>query len=173
MKNHSDQQVTSNYMGALAHLLGGRPNRDRQFIQHVKLIFSGAEPHAMNLLQFSNSVLLTGRPVIWLHHRADWGVVPQIGLVARAGGNVMLIEHCFLWSTPGGRTTQLVPDGFDMGAFAFDNELKLHHSPTPPARNLKAARTGIQRAHTKLFRLIEEQHERGDVFATPIHAKAA
>ncbi|GGB39575.1 hypothetical protein GCM10011380_31370 [Sphingomonas metalli] len=173
MTKPSDQQLAANYMGAVAHLLGGAPGRHQEFIEKVELILSGNEPHALQLLQFTGSVRATGRPVIWIHHTEEAPQVPLIGLVAPAGDQVYTIENCMLWSTPNGRTTRLVPDNFKMGAFEFDADLRLNHLPTAPARSLQAGRTGIVRAYRRLLQLEQEQLARGDVFALPQLAKAA
>lgn len=173
MTAHTDQQLAANYMGAVAHLLGGRPGNHAEFIDKVELIFSGSEPEAMQLMQFNERVRRTGRPVIWIHLMEDTPNMPLIGLVARSGEQVFTIEHCWLWSTPNGKVTCLVPDNFQMGAFQFDAGLRLQHLPKPPARSFEAARNGMVRAYTRLRRLEAEQLERGDVFTLPEHAKAA
>lgn len=173
MTKFTDQQLAANYMGAFAHCLGGRPGCHEEFIDKVELILSGNEPHAMQLLQFTGSVRQTGRPVIWIHHMEAAPGVPLIGLVARAADQVFTIENCMLWSTPNGRITQLVPDNFKMGAFVFDDELKLNHLPKAPARNLNAAHSGIVRAYRRLRQLEVDQLERGDVFSLPQFARAA
>lgn len=173
MTKFTEQQLAANYMGAIAHCLGGRPGRHEEFIARVEVILSGNEPHAMQLMQFTSRVRQTGRPVIWIHHMEDAPGVPLIGLVASAGDQVFTIENCMLWSPPNGRTTQLVPDNFKMGAFAFDDELRLNHLPKAPARNLDAARNGIVRAYRRLRQVEVDQLERGDVFALPQLARAA
>lgn len=173
MTTRTDQQLAANYMGAVAHLLGGRSGKHEEFIDKVELILSGREPDAMQLMQFNHRVRTTGRPVIWIHLMPEAPQVPLIGLVARSGEQVFTIEHCSLWSTPNGKVTRLVPDNFQMGAFQFDADLHLQHLPKPPARSFEAARNGMIRAYTRLRRLEAEQLDRGDVFALPELAKAA
>jgi len=173
MTNYTDQQLAANYMGAIAHLLGGSPGRHQEFIKKVELILSGNEPHALQLMQFTGRIRATGRPMIWIHHTKEAPQMPLIGLVAQAGDQVYTIENCMLWSTPNGRTTHLIPDNFKMGAFEFDGELRLNHLPKAPARSIQAARTGIVRAYRRLLQLEQEQLGRGDVFVLPQLAKVA
>ncbi|MBX9816214.1 MAG: hypothetical protein K2X76_16060 [Sphingomonas sp.] len=173
MTKLSDQQLAANYMGAVAHLLGGAPGRHLEFIDKVELILSGSEPHALRLMQFTKSVRETGRPVIWIHHTKETPQIPQIGLVAQAGAQVHVIENCMLWSTPNGLTTRLVPDNFRTGAFEFDDQLRLNHRSKAPARSIQGARAGIVRAYRRLLQLEQEQLERGEAFALPQLAKAA
>ena len=173
MTKFTDQQLAANYMGAVAHVLSGEPGRLDEFIDRVELILSGDEPHALRLLQLHGRVQHTGRPVIWIHHMKDGTGVPLIGLVAPAGDQIYTIENCMLWTSPNGKTTQLVPDNFKMGAFSFDKELRLKHFSKAPARNLKAAETGIVRAYRRLRQIENDQLQRGDVFALPELAKAA
>ncbi len=173
MKTHTEQHLAANYMGAVAHLLSGRSGRHAEFIEKVELILSGNEPHALQLMQFNQRVRQTGRPTIWMHLSADAPSCPQIGLVVRSGEQVFSIENCYLWSTPNGGTTHLVPDNFQMGSFVFDDDLRLHHLPRPPARSFKAAQNGMIRAYVALRRIETEQLERGEEFSLPQFAKAA
>ena len=173
MTAFTDQQLAANYMGAVAHLFGGRPGRHNEFIEKVELIISGSEPHALQLMQFSGRVRQTGRPLIWIHHMADAPGTPLIGLVALVGDQVYTIENCFPWTSPNGRTTRLVPDNFKMGAFEFDDEFQLNYLAKAPARSFSAAKRGVVRAFRRLRQIEAEQLERGDVFALPQLAKAA
>lgn len=173
MTAFTDQQLAANYMGAFAHLLGGRPGCHQEFIAKVELILSGNQPHIMQLMQLSGWVRETGRPVIWIHHWPDAPHVPQIGLVAIADDQVYAIENCMLWTSPNSRVTQLVPDDFKMGAFQFDDALRLRHLPKAPARSISAAETGISHAYVQLRQLEAEQLKRGDIFVLPELAKAA
>jgi hypothetical protein len=173
MKTHTDQQLAANYMGAVAHLLGGRPGRFAEFIDKVELILSGQEPHAAGLMRFRDAVRDTGRPVIWMHVSADAPNVPLIGLVAQAGHQCLVVEHCCLWSTPNGKLTRLVPDSFKMGAFQFDRHLNLIHQPKPPTLDYADATNGMIRAYSCLRRLEAEQLARGDRFELPELATAA
>ena len=173
MTKFTDQQIAANYMGAVAHFLGGQPGRHAEFIDKVELILSGSEPHAMQLLQFTGRVRSSGRPVIWIHHMEGAPGVPLIGLVAQAGEQTYTIEHCMLWTSPNGRTVHLIPDNFKMGAFEFDGELRLHHRRKAPVRNIKAAETGMVRAYRRLRQIEREQLDRGDAFPLPELARAA
>ena len=173
MIKRTDQELAANYMGAVAHFFSGGPGRHEEFIDKVEIILSGNEPHALQLLQFSDRVRRTRRPVLWIHHKDDTPGVPLIGLVAQAGDQVYSIENCMLWSSPSGRTTKLVPDSFKMGAFEFDGQLRLVHLPKAPARSLAAAKAGVVRAYRTLLRIEREQLDRGDAFTLPQLARAA
>lgn len=170
MSTIENQKIAANYMGAIAHALGGRRGRHREFINRVELILSGSEPHAMQLIQFTGRVRTDGRPAIWIHHSPDVPNVPQIGLVARDGGKVHVIENCMLWAPPGGGRLQLVPDNFQMGAFRFDDRLRLRHLAKAPAANFEEGIEAMGRAYTRLREIERAQRERGEVFDLPSHA---
>lgn len=173
MTDFTKQQRAANYMGAIAHLLGGRPGRHAEFIDKVELILSAHEPHAMQLMQFTGQCRATGRPVLWICVSADCPTVLQIGLVVLVDGQTRIFENCMLWlGTDGGRT-RLVPDNFEWGAYRFDDDLRLKHVASPPARSFKAAEPGMVRAYRKLIRLEAEQFKRGETFRLPELAKAA
>ena len=173
MMKITDQQRASNYMGAIAHLLNGRAGRHAEFIDKVELILSGNEPHALQLMQFTDGCRKTGRPVIWIHASADVPSVPQIGLVALIGGQARVFENCMLWvGTEGGRA-RLIPDSFTFGAYRFDDELRLRHIAKAPAKTFDAAEPGMVRAYRRLIMLQMEQLDRGETFSLPELAQAA
>ncbi|WP_344691163.1 hypothetical protein [Sphingomonas cynarae] len=66
-----------------------------------------------------------------------------------------------------------MPDNFQMGSFVFDDDLRLHHLPKPPARSFKVAHKGIVRAYVELRRIEASQIDRGEEFSLPQLAKAA
>ena len=173
MTSVNNQQIAANYMGAVAHLFGGRPGRHQEFIQKVELILSGSEPHAMQLMTFGQTVRRTGRPVIWICHSEDAPHVPSIGLVAMVGDQAFTIENCMLWMSATGDRALLIPDNFKFGAFKFDDDLRLRHMPKAPAKNYKSATASISRAYIRLREIEAEQRERGDIFSLPELAKAA
>jgi hypothetical protein len=173
MSTTNDQQIAANYTGAVAHILSGKPGRHAEFIQKVELILSGNEPHAMQLMQFSDRVARTGRPVIWIYHSAASLGVPQIGLVALSGGQVYMIENCWLWAPNGRGRAHLIPDNFAFGAFRFDDQLRLRRAPTPPVRTFEAARPKIVDTYVRLREIEAEQRQRGEAFLLPVLAKAA
>lgn len=167
MSTIKNQKIAANYMGAIAHALSGGAGRHREFIDKVELILSGAEPRALQLMQFTNRVRETGCPVLWIHQSADAPGVPRIGLVARDSGQVYSIENCMLWMRAGGDRLQLVPDSFAMGAFRFDDKLRLRHLANAPAKNFDAAVPGMMRAYSRVRDIEVEQRKRGDVFSLP------
>lgn len=173
MTDEEWRKIAANYMAAVAHLLCGRPGRHAEFISKVGLILGGSEPHALNILQFSETVRQTGRPVIWIHHPEGWNNVPQIGLVALAGDQVIMVEHCMPWMRAGDDRAHLIPDCFKFGAFRFDDDLRLHHIRKSPARGFKSAKTSVVRAYFRLREIEAEQRDRGDEFALPVLGKAA
>ncbi len=173
MTIRNERQIAANYMGAVAHLLGGQPGRHQEFIQKVELILSGNEPHAMQLMMFAEAVRRTGRPLIWICHSEDAPHVPSIGLVAMAGDQVFTIENCMLWMSANGDRACLIPDNFKFGAFKFDDDLRLRHMKKAPARNHKSATAAMSRAYVRLREIETEQRERGDAFSLPELAKAA
>jgi hypothetical protein len=173
MPTVNDQQIAANYMGAVAHLLGGRPGRDQEFIQKVELILSGSEPHTMQLMMFAKTVQRTGRPVVWICHSAEAPHVPSIGLVAMAGDQAFTIENCMLWMSATSDRACLIPDNFKFGAFKFDDELRLRHMRKAPAQNHKSSAASMSRAYIRLREIEAAQRERGEVFSLPELAKAA
>ena len=173
MTQFTDQQRAANYMGAIAHLLGGRPGRHQEFIDKVELILSGSEPHALQLMQFAAPCRATGRPTLWVHVSQDVPTVPQIGLVVNVDGQSRIFENCMLWSDGAGGRAPLVPDSFTYGAYRFDDELRLRHVPKAPARDFKAAEAGMARAYRRLQTLQFEQFKSGATFKLPEYAKAA
>lgn len=169
----NDQQIAANYMGAVAHLLGGRTGRHQEFIDKVELILSGSEPNAMQLMMFREAVRRTGRPVIWICHSEAAPHVPSIGLVAMVGNQAFTIENCMLWMSAKGDRACLIPDNFKLGAFKFDDELRLRHLAKPPARHHESATASMSRAYLRLREIELEQKIRGDVFELPQLAQAA
>lgn len=173
MTQLTDQQRAANFMGALAHLLGGRPSRHDEFIDKVELILSGSEPHALQLLQFTERCRRYGRPVLWIHFAADEPFIPQIGLVAPIDGQTRIFENCMLWSGTDGGRARLVPDSFTFGAYRFDDELRLRHVAKAPGGSFEAAQPGMARAYRRLVNLQTSQLKNGHTFRLPELAKAA
>lgn len=173
MTSIDNQQIAANYMGAVAHLLSGRPGRDQEFIQKVQVILSGSEPHAIQLMSFAQTVRRTGRPVIWICHSLDAPHVPSIGLVAMVGEQAFTIENCMLYMPAAGDRACLVPDNFKFGAFKFDDDLRLRHLPKAPSKNHKSATASMSRAYVRLREIEVEQWKRNEVFPLPELAKAA
>ncbi|MBA4760296.1 hypothetical protein [Sphingomonas sp.] len=173
MTKFTQQQLVANYMGALAHFFTGQPGRFAEFIDKVDLRLSGDEPNALQLMLFTSQVRHTGCPVIWIYHMPEAPTIPLIGLVALKDDQVFTIESCMPWTSPSRRSTCLIPDNFKMGAFAFDDQLRLVHRPKPPARSLSDARPGIVRAFNFLLEIEADQLERGETFPLPELARAA
>ncbi|MFW2851470.1 hypothetical protein ACM61V_06035 [Sphingomonas sp. TX0543] len=172
-EQQQQREAVANFMGALAHLLTGRPGRHAEFIEKVELVLSGAEPHALQLMQFTSRVRATRRPVIWVHYAPDVPNVPQIGLVAPDGKKVHIIENCMLWMSDRGSRAQLVPDGFNLGCFRFDDRLRLRRLEEAPAPDFQSAQDDMVRAYNRLNEIGAEQRRRGETFKLPSLAKAA
>lgn len=173
MTKLTDQQRAANYMGAIAHLLGGRPGAAAAFIERVELILSGDEPDALQLMQFRQRSLVSGRPVLWVHVAQENPTVPSIGLVVPVDDQVRIFENCMLWIGAEGGRARLVPDSFDWGAYRFDDELRLRHVAKAPAKSFDAAKAGMARAYRRLLKLEVEQIERGGELPLPELARAA
>lgn len=173
MTSIDDQQIAANYMAAFAHLLCGQPGRAKEFLQNAELILSGCKPPAIGLMSFEDRVGRTGRPVIWICQSKDVSSVPSIGLVAMADHQVVTIENCFLWLSATGDRAHLIPDSFELGAFKFDDDLRLRHMPNAPARDQQSAAADISRAYSRLCEIEAEQRSRGDVFPLPELIKGA
>lgn len=171
MTNVTDQQRVGNFMGALSHLLCGKPRRHAEFIRKVELIVSGTEPHAMQLLQAEPTLRRTGTPLLWVQPTENVHV-PRIGLAALCGNQAFFVENCALWMAPGDDRARLVPDSFDMGAFQLKSDLRLRYSRKAPA-TFDDAMPGMVRAYDRLLDLQIRQRERGDVFELPVLQKAA
>ena len=173
MPKFTEQQRAANYMGALAHLLGGAPGRHEEFIDKVELILSGREADAIQLMQFTARCRQTGRPVLWVHVPAHNPAVPQIGMVVLVDGQTRVFENCMLWTSTFRGRARLVPDGFTFGAYRFDDDLRLRDVGRAPAKSFKAAEPGMVRAYRRLRELEVEQLDRGDAFKLPELAEAA
>ena len=78
-----------------------------------------------------------------------------------------------LWMAPGDDRARLVPDGFQLGAFHFKNDLKLRYSRKSPAVGFDDAMPGMVRAYDHLLEIQKKQHERGETFELPELLKAA
>lgn len=172
MNEVHEQKMAANYMGAIAHLLGGKPGLHADFIRKVDVILSGTAPHVPLLMQFNDQVRQTGRPVLWIHHSEESPHVPQIGLVSSVGDQVYAIEACMLWMPRSESRARLIPDGFNMGAFRFDDDLRLRHSPKAPSRTFDRAKPSMIRAYARLREIEAAQLDRGEIFSLPPLAKA-
>ena len=173
MTEIEQQKRIANYLAAFAHLVGGQPGRFAEFRDKVDVMLSGTAPHAFSLMQFSDRVQATGRPLIWVHQPAESPHVPQIGLVAQVDGGTHYDENCMLCLTGEDDRATLVPDGFNLGAYRFDDMLDLHHITQAPASNLDAADGDMVRAYKRLIAIQADQWERGDIFDLPHLARAA
>jgi hypothetical protein len=169
MNTFENQKTAANYMGALAHALGGRPGRHREFIEMVEVILSGSPADGLELTQFVDQVREDGRPVLWLHQSADTPNVPDIGLVIRVGSQVKVFENCMLCAPRGRGPLQLVPDCFNMGAFRFDEKFRLRHLERAPASDFETASESMIRAYVQLRAIEAAQRARGDVFELPTY----
>ena len=173
MTEIEQQKRIANYLAAFAHLAGGQPGRFAEFRDKVDIMLSGTAPHAFTLLQFSDRVQATGRPLIWVHQPAESLHVPQIGLVAQVDGGTHYVENCMLCLASGDDRATLVPDSFELGAYRFDDALDLHHSAEAPASSLAHADGTMIRAYQRLISIQADQWERGDIFDRPYLAEAA
>lgn len=173
MTDIEQQKRIANYLAALAHLLGGRPGRFTEFRDKVDIMLGGSAPHASGLMQFASRVQTTGRPLLWVHQPAERPTVPQIGLVAQMGGAMHYIENCLLILASEDDRATLVPDGFNLGAYRFDDTLDLHHTTEAPASTFEEADGDMVRAYERLIAIQVDQWERGEVFDLPCLAKAA
>lgn len=166
MNSINDQQRIGNFMLALSHLLCGKPGRNAEFIRKTQVVVSGAEPHAMQLMQAEPILRQTGVPLIWIQPTEN-PHLPRIGLAALCGGQSFFVESCMLWMAPGSDRACLVPDGFSLGAFHFKNDLKIRYSRKSPAASFDDATPGMVRAYDRLLDLQIKQRERGDGFELP------
>ena len=167
MANDNDQKLAANYMGAIAHALGGRRGRHREFMEKVELILSAYAPNAFTLMQFVGEVRRTGRPVLWFHIDSETPNFPHVGLVAKSGDQVYTVEMCLLWVPEKGGRATLIPDNFETGSFRFDDKLNLRHSRQTPIAEFNAATPGMVRAYSRLRELEHEQLLNGDSFVLP------
>ena len=166
MTQIEQQNRIANFFAALARLLSGQSGRFTEFRDKVDIMLSGTAPHAFGLMQFASRVQTTGRPLLWVHQSAECPV-PQIGLIAQMGGGMHYIESCMLCLTGEDDRATLVPDGFNLGAYRFDDALDLHHITEAPANG------DMVRAYNRLMAIQAEQWERGDTFDLPYLAQAA
>ncbi len=173
MTEIEQQKRIANYLAAVAHLLGGRPGRSTEFRDKVHIMLSGTAPHAFGLIQFASRVQATSRPLVWVHQSVECPTVPQIGLVAQIEGSIHYIESCMLCLASEDDRATLVPDGFNLGAYRFDDTLDLHHATEAPASTFEVADRDMVRAYNRLIAIQAEQWERGDIFDLPSLAMAA
>lgn len=171
MTSVTDQQRIGNFMAALSHLLCGKPGRHAEFIRKAEVVVTGAEPHAMALMQAEPTLRRTGIPLIWIHPTEN-PHVPRIGLAALCGGQAFFVESCMLWMEAGDDRARLVPDSFDLGAFHFKNDLRLRYSRKSPT-TFDDATPGMVRAYDRLLELQITQRERSEAFELPVLQKAA
>ena len=173
MTEIEQQKRIANYLAAFAHLLGGKPGRFTEFRDKVDIMLSGSAPHAFGLMQFASRVQTTGRPLLWVHQPAECPTVPQNRL-GRADGRGDAL-HRELHALPDWRRRprDLVPDGFNLGAYRFDHKLNLKHITEAPASTFEAADGDMVRAYNRLIAIQAEQWERGDTFDLPHLAQAA
>lgn len=175
--NGNDQrthgQRTAGYMAAYAELLLGSPGRFDEFREHVNLVLSGSEPRIEVLLQMTEQVRSTGRPVIWIHHGHEVPEIPTIGLVAPIAGGTHIIENCMLLKRPGDDRAMLVPDSFQQGSYRFGDTVQLQHISKAPARSFDHAKSTMRETYARLYAIESEQAGRGEVFEEPTLARAA
>lgn len=172
MTTVTDQQCVANFMGALSHLLCGKPGRQTEFNRHAEVIVSGLEPHAMQLMQVAPMLRRTGIPLIWIHPTEN-PHLPRIGLAALCGGRSFFVENCMLWMGPGDDRASLVPDSFGLGSFRLKNDLKLRYSQRAPAKTFEGGMPGMARAYERLLDLQIQQRERSETFELPELRQAA
>jgi len=173
MTEIEQQKRIANYLAAFAHLLGGTSGRFNEFRDKVDIMLSGTAPNAFGLMQFACRVQATGRPLLWGHQSGESPTDPQIRLVAQMGGGMHYIENCMLCLTGEDDRATLVPDGFNLGAYRFDDMLELHHIADAPASTFEEADGEMVRAYRQLIAIQDEQWKRGDTFELPHLAKAA
>lgn len=173
MTDIEQQKRVANYLAALAHLLGGQPGRFAEFRNKVNLMMGGSAPNAFALMQFSDQIQATGNPLLWIHQPAESPQIPQIGLVAQVNGGTHFVENCMLYLASEDDRAILVPDGFNLGAYRFDDTLNLQRITEAPASTFEAANDDMIRAYNRLIAIEAEQWERGDIFDLPFRAKAA
>lgn len=173
MKIIEQQQRVANFLAALAHLLTGKSGRFKEFREHADMTLAGASPCYRNLAYFSSQFRKPGRPLLWVHFSQENPSVPEIGLVTDVGSQKHYVENCILYLPKNADRAFLVPDGFKMGAYRFDNALNLRYRQNAPRQTFEAAREDVIRAYQRLSSVQAEQWDRGDVFDLPFHAKAA
>ncbi|MWV26938.1 hypothetical protein [Aurantiacibacter rhizosphaerae] len=173
MTEIEQQKRIANYLAAFAHLLCGAPGRFTEFRDKVDIMLSGTAPNAFGLMQFASRPQATRRPLLWVYQSAECPTVPQIGLVAQMGGGMHYIENCMLCLTGEDDRATLVPDGFNLGAYRFDDMLDLHHITQASASTFEAADGDMVSAYNRLIAIQADQWERGEVFDLPDLAQAA
>ena len=150
MTEADNQKMAANYMGAVAHLLCGEAGRHDEFHAKVDILLAGSPPQLMQLWQLAGTARSTEHPLIWIHHSAELPNVPQIGIAAVASGRMHIIDSCMLWMPRSGGRARLVPGNFQMGAFRFDDQIRLQHVSKAPAASFDAGEAGMVRAYDRL-----------------------
>lgn len=172
---YDEQQVKriANYLAGFAHILGGRPGHFAAFRTMVDLMLGGPLANLASLMHFADQVKVSGKPLLWIHQCEDAPQVPQIGVVMEVEGQMRFIENTMLWLGDHDDRAVLVPDGFNLGCYRFDDDYRLHHMADAPGTSFEDGKEGMVRACNRLATIQLEQWERGDVFELPQLAKAA
>ena len=155
------------YMAAVERLLGGPAAVGHTFRNRVELMVGGTAANIPTLLEWGSRTRVTGLPML-LFSPTNEPTVPLVSLIAHVDGQTHIIESCMLWMGARDDRALLVPDSFDMGAFSFDDELKLRRLPKAPARTFKAALSGMRRAYDRLVDLEIEQHPGSAALVPPV-----
>jgi hypothetical protein len=173
MNDNEQQAGVANFVAAFAHIMAGQPGRSDEFRNKTRIIVTGARPTVTALHQHADQVKRDGLPIIWICLEAGMNGVPVIGLAARVDDQLFIAEECFMWAATSKAQAKLVPSGFDCGAFAFDDDLRLTYTLKAPRKSTKTGMTGITKACGQLREIEYRQKVRGDMFPLPDIASAA
>lgn len=139
-------------MRAIAQTLTGTDRFD-EFREKVEIMTVGRAPSVGDLKHFAPQVRKTGRPVIWIYHDPRSPGIPRIGLVAQIGRQRHVVVSCTLWLGDGQDRAMLMPDGVDLGAYRFDDDLVLRHDLAFTLGSGQVADKGIQEAYGTMAEL--------------------
>ena len=169
MDETAEQQKVriAGYMAAVERLLGGPAAIGHAFRNNVELIVAGSAANFPTLLEWGSRTRRTGLPMLLFSPTSE-PIVPLVSLIAYVDGRTHIIESCMLWMSTRADRALLIPDSFDMGAFSFDDELKLRHRPKAPARSFEAAMSGMRRAYNRLLDLEIEERPRSAALVPPV-----
>lgn len=163
----------ASYIAAYSQLLLGQAGRFDEFREKVDIMLGGPMPSIFALMQMTSQVRSSGRPVLWIHHSAEAPAIPNISMVVPIGDGTHVLENCMLYQGANDDRASLVPDSFKLGAYGFDDEVRLIHRPKSPARSFDAATAVMRRTYGRLYAIEAAQEERGETFALPTLARAA